>query len=89
MKSSRVGPPPPFLVPKGGLVRMTSALGSVAPSGDRVSPRARSAVDVVEHGVHQQQAVGVGHQFDAVEGLRALELLLRFGEVEVVVGGGA
>ncbi len=38
VKSVRVGRPPPFLVPKGGLVRISVALGRAWPSGERVSP---------------------------------------------------
>lgn len=34
VKSSRVGSPPPFFVPNGGLVRMTSAGSSAAPCGE-------------------------------------------------------
>ena len=37
-KSERVGRPPPFFVPKGGLVRMSSALPIRSPSGASVSP---------------------------------------------------
>ncbi len=39
VKTSRLGSPPPFLVPKGGFVRMRSALGSSLPALERLSPR--------------------------------------------------
>ena len=69
MKSSRVGRPPPFLVPNGGLVRMTSAFGSLARRRrERVAERS-VALDAVQHRVHQQQAVRVRHQLEADEGL--------------------
>jgi hypothetical protein len=63
-KSERVGRPPPFLVPKGGLVRMRSALGRASPSGDRVSAL-DAALDAVQHQVHQAEPVRVGHQLGA------------------------
>ena len=77
--SSRVGPPPPFFVPKGGFVRMTSAFGSCAPSGAERVAEDDVPLDVVEHRVHQREALHVGHELDAVEGLAPLEVLLRDG----------
>jgi hypothetical protein len=48
VKSSRVGRPPPFFVPKGGFVRITSALGTVLADGESVSPSTNLALDAVE-----------------------------------------
>ena len=53
--------PPPFLVPKGGLVRIRSA-------GQRLRPRrtacrsVRVALDAVEHEVHEAEAMRVRHE---------------------------
>jgi hypothetical protein len=40
----------------------------------------------VEHGVHQAEALHVGHELDAVERFADLELLLSRGQIVVVVG---
>jgi hypothetical protein len=50
-----------------------------------VSPE-QVALDVVEHQVHQREAVGVVHELDAVEGVAALEDLLLLRQLEEVVG---
>lgn len=84
VKSVRVGSPPPFLVPKGGLVRMSVApcLPSASPSWPRVSPANAGGVGVgvqpVQHQIHQCQAVRVLDVLHAVEGAAAVFTLVRF-----------
>ena len=72
VKSSRVGSPPPFLVPKGGLVRISVGLGQrLAFWRERVAVAdagASGRVDAVQHQVHQRQPVRVLHELHAVEG---------------------
>ena len=75
-----MGPPPPLAVPKGGLLRMMSALGQAAAGAAQRVAQVHHAFVVafhaVQQAVHQRQAAGAGHQFHAQEGLVALELAL-------------
>ena len=100
VKSSRVGRPPPFLVPNGGLVRITSPCGSASPFGrERVAVAdagsRRVGLDAVQHQVHQREPVRVLHELHAVERVRAGTCLLRLGparrgrlcSLDVAVGG--
>ena len=71
-----MGRSPPRLVPKGwiGENHVVIAKG-FAVIGEGIGLE-DLALDTVEHGVHQGQAVGFGHQLDAGKSLTALELLL-------------
>ena len=73
-KSARVGRPPPFLVPKGGLVRIKSALRQALAIGRERVAEFDAALDAVQHQVHQAEAMRVGHQLDADERVVPLEV---------------
>ena len=100
VKSLRVGAPPPFLVPKGGLVRMSVApcLRALRLLPKRVAVADTGSVGVglepVQHQVHQRQPVGVLHVLHAVERIAPIHALLRLGPgvgvavlADVAVGG--
>lgn len=44
------------------------------------------ALNVVQHGIHEGQAVGIGDEFHAIEGVQALEILFTGFELEEVIG---
>ena len=56
-----------------------------AARAERVAER-DVALDVVEHRVHQREALHVGDELHAVEGFALLEVLLRDGEIVELVG---
>ena len=85
-KSERVGRPPPFFVPNGGLVRTRSALiESLAIGRQRINV-GNSALDAVQQQVHQAEAMRIGHQFGPDKGIVPLEKSLRLGQLVEIVG---
>ena len=85
-KSERVGRPPPFLVPKGGLVRIKIGLGQALAIGRQRVGQFDAALDAVQQQVHQAEAMRVGHKLGADEGVVPLEEGLLLGQLVEIVG---
>ncbi len=64
-KSERVGLPPPFLVPKGGFVRMTFGLAEALSVGRQRVAASDEALNAVQHEIHQTEPVRVWHELQA------------------------